>query len=253
VPPRDALATATLIADAVREEPSRAEQISYFDLNAISPKLSQEVEGVLKAVGVRYVDGGIIGGPPRLKEDGSWTKPSIVFSGPSLAECVDGDEGTAEELGSLLNFRSVGGEVGAASGLKMCFASLTKGLTAIGCLSFSTASQLGVLGPLREHLAEYAPAIGKAAENGVVGCQPKAYRWVKEMEEIAATFDDAGGWGRGEGREDGRKVVGNMFRGAANVYRTIDNETDLGTKKRPTMDEVADVLGGALKRRRKSL
>lgn len=247
VPPRDALATATLVADAVAQHPARAPALTYFDLNAVSPMRSAQVGKVLDDVGVRYIDGGIIGGPPSLKEDGEWKKPSIVLSGPALADACGGDARIADELAALLNIRHLGAELGLASGLKMCFASMTKGLTAISLLSFSTASRLGVVGPLREHLAEYAPAVGGAAEKGLVGCQTKAYRWVAEMEEIAETFDEVGGWGGGEGGK-----YGNMFKGAADVYRTIDHETDLGSNKRKAAEEIAETLGVALKRRRRN-
>lgn len=44
---------------------------------------------------------------------------------------------------------------------------------------------------------------------------PKAYRWVGEMEEISATFGDAG--------FDPR-----IFLGAAETYRWISEDTELG-------------------------
>lgn len=100
----------------------------------------------------------------------------------------------------------------------MCFASLTKGLTALSIQSFTTAHRLGVLPELKSHLSQYSPKTLELAERGVVGMPPKAYRWVREMEEIAATHEVDGGF---EGEE-------NVFRAIARVYDLVAHGTDLG-------------------------
>lgn len=76
----------------------------------------------------------------------------------------------------------------------MCFASTTKGLTAIAIQSFTTAHALGVLDDLQAHLKDYSPKTGELAAKGLVGMPPKAYRWVDEMKEIAETFHTEGGF-----------------------------------------------------------
>ena len=60
----------------------------------------------------------------------------------------------------------------------MCFASTTKGLTAIAIQSFTTANTLGVLDQLQLHLKEYSPKTGELAAKGLMGMPPKAYRYV---------------------------------------------------------------------------
>lgn len=77
----------------------------------------------------------------------------------------------------------------------MCFASTTKGLTAIAIQSFTTANKLGVLDDLQTHLKDYSPKTGDLAAKGLVNMPPKAYRWVDEMKEIAETFHTEGGFG----------------------------------------------------------
>lgn len=53
---------------------------------------------------------------------------------------------------------------------------------------------------------------------------PKAYRWVKEMEEIAVTHAEDGGFDGGEGLGVGKGI----FDAVAEVYRTIAEDTVLG-------------------------
>lgn len=97
----------------------------FIDLNATSPGLAEKTEEVfarpgMSGTGVRFVDGAILGGPPEFIE-GQWRKPRIVVSGP---ERLVGEAG--QRLEEALGLRWVGERVGQASGLKMCFASLTK-------------------------------------------------------------------------------------------------------------------------------
>lgn len=133
----------------------------------------------------------IIGGAPKIQADGSWSKPSIVVSGPHR---LDDAPVSGPHLAKVLNLKHVADKIGPASGLKMCFASTNKGLTAIAIQSFTTAHTLGVLDDLQAHLKEYSPKIGELAAKGLVGMPPKAYRWVDEMKEIAETFHTEGGF-----------------------------------------------------------
>ena len=148
----------------------------------------------------------------------------------------------------------------------MCFASLSKGLTAIATQSFTTAHQLGVLGELRRELAGSRVAGPPGAvvnvERGLVGMPPKAYRWVREMEEIARTFAEDGGFGDSSsgGAKDNDSGVPSMFAGAAEVFRAVAEDTVLGAEKvgarKRGLDAedvaVAVAEGLAAKKRRKS-
>ncbi|KAI1108873.1 6-phosphogluconate dehydrogenase [Nemania sp. NC0429] len=222
VPPRDAAATAQRIVDAVTGPFRRSEPLYYADLNAVAPSTTKSIAALFEQTRgqVRFIDGAIIGGPPAPpKPDASparWSVPSIPVSGPyKIAEIP----GYGAALAATLNARHVSDEVGVASGLKMCFASLTKGFTALAIQSFTTAQRLGVLDELRGELRGLVPAHGAAAERGLVGMPPKAYRWVREMEEIALTFDEEGGFPPG------------LFQGVADVYRAVAEDTVLGQEK----------------------
>ena len=126
----------------------------------------------------------------------------------------------------------------------MCFASTTKGFTAIAIQSFTTAYRLGVLPELQAHLAAYSPKTGELAAKGLVGMPPKAYRWVREMEEIADTMAEEGGFER------------DMFAGVSEVYRVVAEETELGgektesRKKGTTPEDVARLVGEGLERKK---
>jgi len=183
---------------------------------------------------VRFVDGGIIGGPPKAKEDAdaaepdlskAWSRPSIVLSGTyPLAEAPkDG-----AHLADVLFTRHVGPGVGTASGLKCCYASLTKGFTALAIQSFSTAAKLGVLDVLREEIRGTNPSNEQKALKGLVGMAPKSGRWVAEMQEIGKTFREVGGWG-GIPREG--EAPSSVFEEIAEVFKYIAEDTVLGQEK----------------------
>ncbi|KAJ5289801.1 BCL5p [Penicillium atrosanguineum] len=238
VPPRNALATAERIAGA-RNEPDTASRrqeledvnhrpnrsdLFYLDLNAKPARLAEEMAALFAPAtstsepqaGSHFLDGGIIGGPPKQLADGTWKKPSIVLSGAvDLPPTFDG-------LTSTLNMKLVSPKVGAASTLKMSFAALTKGLTALSILSFSTAERESLLPELLEHLDAYSPHTASLARAGVIGMSPKAYRWVDEMRGIGETFDSEGGW-------DG--VGASVYGGIAEVYRAVAEDTILGQER----------------------
>src|SRR5579883_1248797 len=73
-----------------------------------------------------------------------------------------------------LDVRVLGERSGQASGLKMCYASLTKGLTALATESLVAAQALGLQEPL---LAEFQELpFFKTIQRLVPGMPPKAYR-----------------------------------------------------------------------------
>ncbi|TKA65185.1 hypothetical protein B0A55_10750 [Friedmanniomyces simplex] len=247
VPPRDALATAQRIVDASSnsEFKKRSDPLHYIDLNAISPQSARRISELFSKASpeVRLIDGGIIGGPPSREAERTWSRPSIPVSGPhKLCEAAPG----GKQLADVLNVKHVSVTIGAATGLKMCFASLSKGFTALAIESFTTAHNLGVTDQLRAHLEEFNPMAAKMAERGLVNMPPKAYRWVHEMDEIAETFEADGGFERDE----------SIFRPIARVYDLVANGTDLGKeitedrKRGKTAEDVALLMGEGTKKRK---
>ena len=183
----------------------------------------------------------IIGVTPKLHSNGSWTKPSIVVSGPHN---LDDAPFNGAHLAEILNIKHIADNIGPASGLKMCFASTTKGLTAIAIQAFTTAHTLGVLDQLKAHLKDYSPKTGELTAKGLVGMPPKASRWIDEMKQIAQTFHTEGGFER------------DIFEGVSDVYRFVADETDLGNEKTEdrrmgkTPEDVAKLMMQGLERKK---
>jgi 3-hydroxyisobutyrate dehydrogenase-like beta-hydroxyacid dehydrogenase len=193
VPPKDALAVAQDLAPALREANRKP---LYVECNAISPETTQRIASVIEPAGCPFVDAGIIGAPPRVGQSG----PRFYVSGREAAQAAK-----LKDYG--LDIRDMGGEIGDASALKLCYATLTKGFTALGAASAAAASRAGVADLLHAELAASQPAMLAYLSRSVPIMFPKAYRWVAEMEEIGRFF----------GREGERTA----FTGIADIYEQL--------------------------------
>jgi 3-hydroxyisobutyrate dehydrogenase-like beta-hydroxyacid dehydrogenase len=199
----------------------------YADCNAIAPQTTREIGALLTAAGARYVDAGIIGGPPMPGAPG----PRVYASGPDAPAL-------AQLRAHGLDVRVLGPEIGQASGLKMCYAALTKGLTALATEALVAGRALGLGAALRSELQESQGALLAWMERAVPGMPPKAARWVGEMEEIAATFGAVG-------------LPAELLEGAAALYRLV-GATDLGGEspeewqRGKSADEVSALLAATL-------
>jgi 3-hydroxyisobutyrate dehydrogenase-like beta-hydroxyacid dehydrogenase len=172
VPPGDAVAVARRFAAVLKSAPRKP---IYVDCNAVNPKTMEKVAAAIAPSGCPVVDAGIIGGPPREGYKG----PTFYVSGPKAVDFVD-------VLGRLgLNIVIVDGPIGAASAVKMSYAGITKGLTALASAMMLAASRAGTAETLRAELAKSQPALLAWFERQIPQMYPKAYRWIAEMDEIA--------------------------------------------------------------------
>jgi 3-hydroxyisobutyrate dehydrogenase-like beta-hydroxyacid dehydrogenase len=133
----------------------------------------------------------------------------------------------------------IGDQIGQASGVKMCYAALTKGLTALSTELMVAAEALGLSEPLRAEMEMSQSTLLGIMEKGVPGMPPKAYRWVGEMEEIARTFEEVG-------------LTPLIHQGAAEMYRFVEStplgqETPENRTRGQTLDDVVAILAEALK------
>ena len=175
VPPGDALALANRLTPALARA---ARKPIYVDLNAVAPETAVAIGDVVTMSGAHYVDGGIIGAPP----SGNYS-PKLYLAGD--------DAKSVERLAAYgLTIRTVHGAIGAASALKMSYAGLTKGLTALGTAMILGAIRADCADELRAELAESQPNMLAWLARQVPSMYPKAYRWIAEMEEIAAFLKD---------------------------------------------------------------
>ena len=151
----------------------------YVDCNAVSPPTVQKIADEIAATGCPFVGAGIIGPPPK---PGS-TNTKIYASGPAAADF-------ARLNGYGLIVRVLGGPVTAASALKMSYAGITKGFTALGTAMMLAATRGGSADALRAELAESRPDLLRYLSNQVPSMYSKAYRWVAELDEIASFVGD---------------------------------------------------------------
>jgi len=171
VPPGAALRLAERLVPGLRAAPHRP---TFVDCNAVSPGTVERIERLVAAAGARFVDVGIIGGPPRPGYSG----PNFYASGAHAADLA-----TLAAYG--LDVRVLKAPVGAASALKMAYAGITKGITAVGSVMLLAAARNGVAEALRAELSESQAALLDSFRRSVPASFPKAYRWVAEMQEIA--------------------------------------------------------------------
>jgi 3-hydroxyisobutyrate dehydrogenase-like beta-hydroxyacid dehydrogenase len=156
----------------------------YVDANAISPGTAREVARLICESGGRYVDGGIIGPPP-----GSARRSRLYLSGSD-----PGDTGVVAALfdGTPMETRMAGGSATAASAVKMAYAAWTKGSAALLLEIRALAREQGVEDALLAEWAESQPALEARSAAAARSAATKGWRWVGEMEEIAATMSGAG-------------------------------------------------------------
>jgi 3-hydroxyisobutyrate dehydrogenase-like beta-hydroxyacid dehydrogenase len=152
----------------------------YVDANAIAPETTRRVDEILSAGGATFVDGGIIGPPP--VEPG---RTRLYLSGPRAEEVGRLFAGTA------LSPIALEGGIGAASALKMCFAAWSKGSQLLLAGVRALAEREGVHAALADEWKLSQPEVARRLESAVANAR-KAWRWVGEMDEIAATFRAAG-------------------------------------------------------------
>src|SRR5207302_1182888 len=117
VAPAHARGLAQEVAQAIR---AAAASPLFADCNAIAPQAVREIAQIITQAGGGFADVGIIGLPP---QPGKQTT-RYYASGEQAAELM-------QLTNHGLDVRVIGTDIGQASGLKMCYAALTKGLTAL--------------------------------------------------------------------------------------------------------------------------
>jgi putative dehydrogenase len=213
VPPGDAIAFAERMAPLLA---SAATKPAFVDCNAISPVTVARIGEIIAPTGAAFVDGGIIGAPPQPGTKG----PVLYVSGEPAARVL-----ALRAHG--LDVRIVEGGVGAASALKMSYAGITKGLTALGAAMMLGAARAGVAEALYAELAASQPALLPWFTRQIPGMYQKAYRWVAEMQEVADFL-----------RED--PAAAEMFRGAAALYERLAGDGSGSTRETAELSRFLD-------------
>jgi 3-hydroxyisobutyrate dehydrogenase-like beta-hydroxyacid dehydrogenase len=150
------------------------------DWNAVSPATVRAIAATLGEAGLEFVDGSISGGPPRADY-----RTRVYLAGLRAEELAAGAP-------AWLDVRFVGGEIGLASAVKMCTASVYKGFTGLLTHALVTADAHGVLPEVLDDLHDSFPRQLDRAARLVSVTATKADRYVAEMREIAATQASVG-------------------------------------------------------------
>jgi 3-hydroxyisobutyrate dehydrogenase-like beta-hydroxyacid dehydrogenase len=185
----------------------------YADLNAISPQRAIRIGEAMAANGVAFVDGGIIGGPAWDAGE-TW----LYLSGSQaqrIASCFSAGP---------LETELIGDKIGKASALKMCYAAYTKGTTALLCAVLGAAQGLDVRNELEWQWNRDESGAAEKANQRARRVTAKAWRFAGEMEEIVATFAQAG-------------IPSGFHLAAADVYRRLS-----GFKGQAAIPDLPEVL-----------
>ncbi|TFY71613.1 hypothetical protein EVG20_g1390 [Dentipellis fragilis] len=195
LPPSEAARLASRYLEAYNSteaSQSDADDPIYVDCNAVSPDTVQRISALFAGSGVRFVDAGIIGGPPREGYD-----PTFYASADATnTSALDAFDALGAYGMKIATLREDGAGVGDASALKMSYAA-----TAHAASPATSAA-------LMRELHASQPLLLQRLTLGIPSMLPKAYRWVGEMHEIS---DFVGG------------PSGDVYKGMASVYERIEH------------------------------
>jgi 3-hydroxyisobutyrate dehydrogenase-like beta-hydroxyacid dehydrogenase len=175
----------------------------FVDANAIAPATAREAAAIIAKGGGAFVDGGIVGPPPT-----ALGHTRLYLSGdraPEVAELF---------ADTVLDARILPGETGAASAVKMAYAGWTKGTSALILAIRALARAEGVEDTLLAEWALSQPALTARSERAAQSSAAKGWRWIAEMEEIAAAMTADG-------------LPGGFHQAAAEIYRRAGTDPDL--------------------------
>ncbi|EJD42828.1 6-phosphogluconate dehydrogenase C-terminal domain-like protein [Auricularia subglabra TFB-10046 SS5] len=212
LPPSDARALVEQFLDADLAQ-SKA---CFADCNAISPETTRGIAQLLaeKAPNVPYLDGGIIGGPPR----GDY-EPALYASADARWEAQLSSFGELRKWGLPVKLLP-GAGVGGASAVKLSYAGIMKGMSGllITMVLSAHADSPATAQALMDQLADSANGkwMLERSAFSLADSQQKAYRFVGEMEEIAS-FIDSGLGGPGQ-----------IFEGMAKLYARLADSVRKG-------------------------
>ena len=168
-------------ADVAREVAGLGFRGAFVDANAVAPASSRAIGDIVTAGGARFVDGGIVGPPPHRAGT-----TRLYLSGAGASEVA------ARFATGPLTAIALEGEAGAASALKMAYAGWNKGSQALLLAIRALAAHEGVDDALVREWALSMPDLARRTEQAVAANTRKAWRFVGEMHEIAATFESTG-------------------------------------------------------------
>jgi 3-hydroxyisobutyrate dehydrogenase-like beta-hydroxyacid dehydrogenase len=207
LPPERAQAMAETVAAAMKRT---GRTPPYVDCNAVSPEAARRIGAIVGGAGAAFIDAGIVGNPPGK------AKPTRFFVSGEAAGLMDAFDGKG------IDVRQSGPAAGRASAIKMCYAAITKGTSALHAAVLIAAERLGVADELHVELPYSVPDLYRRMESMVPALPAVSGRYIGEMEEIARTMESAG-------------VTPNFHLGATELYRLLET-TPFAAERRDTVD-----------------
>jgi 3-hydroxyisobutyrate dehydrogenase-like beta-hydroxyacid dehydrogenase len=197
----------------------------YVDANAISRETAEQIGATVTKAGASFVDGGIIGAP--VKQAGTTRLYLSGIRAPEVAGLF---------AASMLDARAISPNPGAASALKVVYAAWTKCTDALVLAIRALASIEGVDQALAEEWSISQPDLARKSTRAAAVATPKAWRYVGEMNEIAAAFASAG-------------LTPGFHNAAADIWKRLAPFKDQ-TDPAPTIELVIDALRSSCDKRR---
>jgi putative dehydrogenase len=226
VPPASAT---TFAAEAAGAMLAAGVRPTFVECNAVAPATVRAIERALTPCGAAFVDVGIVGRGPRVGGE----RTRFYVSGAAREQVLALDCPAIELI-------DLGPEIGAASALKMAYASLNKGTDALLTAVLLAAERLGVREPLMRELAGSQREALARMRSRVPFLAATAARYAPEMAEIAATYESVG-------------ITPAFHRGAEWLYALLAT-TPLAAETRATLpptrslDEALAVFAAAIPR-----
>ena len=183
----------------------------FVDCNAVAPETVKKMAASYLEAGFGFVDGSIMGLPPGR----SAAAPRLYVSGENAAKLM-----ILDGHGPIV--RNLGEDIGQASAMKMVYAALTKGTSALHAAVMLLAETLGLSEAFEQELKESQTDAWRRMERMIPRLPADSGRWIGEMHEIASTFANAG-------------MSAEFHQGAAWMYQLL-SETPLAAETRATID-----------------
>ncbi|KAA1478121.1 6-phosphogluconate dehydrogenase C-terminal domain-like protein [Dentipellis sp. KUC8613] len=237
LPPSEAARLATRYLEAYNSTEashSDADRPIYVDCNAVSPETAHSIAALFAGSSVRFVDAGIIGGPPREGYDPTFYASADATNTPAL----DAFEALGAYGMKIATLREDGAGVGDASALKMSYAGITKGLTGLftTMILAAHAASPATSAALMRELHASQPLLLQRLTLSIPPMLPKAYRWVGEMHEIS---DFVGG------------PSGDVYKGMASVYERVERAVAQDGPDKQVLDKFVEDAKKLLEERNK--
>jgi len=185
----------------------------FVECNPLAPRKLAGIHAGFQSRSITFVDGGIVGNP-------DWEQgTTMLYVAGQMADQVPEWFHKGPLKVTVLD-----DTIGRATALKLCYAAYTKGTTALLAAILATAESFGVREALEGQWNSDWPGFDEQARRRATRVTAKAWRFAPEMQEIAATFEEAG-------------LPGLFHQGAAVIYERLRDFRDYDG-----IPELADVL-----------